>query len=251
VCGGWRWSRHPELAFVSSDDLYINDRYIGFPFATPFIAHALIGEDPKTYPAISAAHAGEVSYIAAHTPYAMMFPHVACNLRAHLPHVKLLFILRDPVDALYASYQDSHLPESVSFEEVVTKLTAERDKYWMPDLRRKWSALLTDPDSTALRLERGFYYEQLMNYRNLFPSSQLQVFRYEDFLSRRSDILRQTLGFLGLDLDFEWDETDVQPDPAPIDPTLARATRERLKALYTRTNNKLFELLGWSGEAWP
>jgi hypothetical protein len=243
-------AEHPEIEFIRDKSLSVDGVYTGYPFATPFFSRSEIGEDPETYRAISAKHAHKVPYIATRWPYFMLFSHVACNLRLHLPAARMVFILRNPVDAVCSAFWHGNMHKRMSFDDFIEGALAEIEDPQPFKNDGEWQGLLEPPRSGAARLERGFYYEQLVNYFNLFPRNQIFVLRFEEFVGDMDGALTETLGYLGLDTNFKFRNVGRKRNANPSYPPMSRASRDRLASLYSRSNSKLFDLLGWSGEPW-
>jgi len=117
--------------------------------------------------------------IEASTGYLLYSKEVAARIQAMLPNVKLLFILRDPVDRLY-SYYNFHVGQltkdfdtDISFEEYV-------DRCMLYSSRRQEPAKLMMDERHLKALEIGRYAEYLKEYYRIFPREQIKVMLYED-----------------------------------------------------------------------
>lgn len=123
---------------------------------------------------------GSVSY--------MFYPNVAAKIRAAIPDVRLIFVLRDPIErALSHFLMDRRLGYvSKSFDEIILDG-------------------LSDPTPGLFYqqyVSLGLYYEQLMRYFDLFPREQIRVFLYDDFRAMPTEALAASFRFLGVDDDF-------------------------------------------------
>jgi hypothetical protein len=174
------------------------------------------------------------------TPYYIFHPEVPARVAATLPDVKLIAVLRNPVERAYSHYQHRRRAgrEELSFEEA---LAAE-------EKRLAGSHELIETDRRYRRhhfqhayFRRGLYAEQLERWLACFPKEQLLVLRSEDFFAEPETILGEAFEFIGV---HPW-----QPDKrlhrnnasyAPIDP----ATRAELEARYAEPNARLAQLLG-------
>ncbi len=125
----------------------------------------------------AAAVVGECS------PEYMRSPHACARVRATLPDVKLLAILRNPVDRAYSDYQ-AFVRDSVEqepFEQAV---------------RRSYG---TQPGHQYVAT--GFYGRQLEPYYAAFPSAQIKVLLTEDLQRRGREVLGEVTAWLGVDDD--------------------------------------------------
>jgi hypothetical protein len=135
------------------------------------------------------------------TTYYLAHPAVPARVRALLPDVRLIAILRDPVDRAYSHYQLSVREgrEPLSFEEA---LAAEPDR-----LAGEHERLIAEPSyrGDAHRFfsyrSRGRYIDQLERWWAEFPREQLLVLRSEDMFEDPRIVYDQLVTFLGLDPD--------------------------------------------------
>ena len=110
----------------------------------------------------------------------------------YIPSVKLIAILRNPIDRAYSHFQhfrrDRHEPLA-SFSEAID---AEPER-----MKQNWfmSYFYTDA---------GFYSKQLKNYLNLFPRSQLKIFLYED-LQDTQQLVKEIFDYIGVNPDISLD----------------------------------------------
>lgn len=113
------------------------------------------------------------------------------------PGVKLIVMLRNPVDRAYSHYQHRFARgrEALTFEEVVR---ADKET-----LRNGWDHIPTDDykrlgHSHYSYLPRGVYVDQIRNWMTVFPKEQFLIIRAEDFFSDTQIIFNEVLAFLGL-----------------------------------------------------
>lgn len=181
------------------------------------------------------------------SPYYMFHPHAPVRIKEALPDVKLIAMLRNPVERAYSQYQHEvrkgreTLP---SFEEAVDRepdrLRGERERmladerYNSPEHRRH------------AYVARGVYVDQLVRLRELFAPEQLLVIKSEDYFASPDATVRRVVAFLGLPA---WEpRTFARKNVgayAPIDKRL----RQRLAAYFAPHNARLYDFLevdfGW------
>ena len=112
------------------------------------------------------------------TPDYMYYPHVAAELHALNPDLRIVFMLRNPVDRAYSAY-------------------------WM---RRRHDAGLADfaalADPASGYVARGFYARQIAPYMERFPREQLRIYIYEEAVRDPELFVADLYGFLGVDAGF-------------------------------------------------
>jgi Sulfotransferase domain len=182
------------------------------------------------------------------TPYYLFHPAVPERVAATIPEVRLIALLRDPVERAYSHYRlmcrQGH--ETLSFGDA---LEAEGERLAGTEER-----LLSDPRFRSRHhrwhsyVARGLYADQLERWLAYFPREQLLVLRTEDFLARPAEIYADVLQFLGLrERPLGKVRYRNRADPASIDPAL----RARLERRFAEPNARLARLLGrdlgWEG----
>lgn len=109
-----------------------------------------------------------------------------------LPNVKLIFVLRNPVDRAYSHYWHNVRSgqETLSFEKALEK---EEERIKDPKLKKVYSYK-----------DRGKYILQVKRYAKYFPKSNMLFLLAEDLKDDRKETLKKTLNFLNVDSDFEF-----------------------------------------------
>ena len=143
-----------------------------------------------------AAGASPVAFEA--TPYYMFHPLAAERIARDLPGVKLLVLLRDPVERAYSSHANQvglgNEPEP--FERALELEDARLDG--------EAERMIADPTyvSRAHWLHayrtRGHYIEQLQNMERLFGRDRIHVIDSGDFFTSPEAVYDEVLRFLGL-----------------------------------------------------
>lgn len=174
------------------------------------------------------------------TPYYLFHPAVPERVAVTLPNVRLIAILRNPVDRAYSHYRKMrrHGKEQLSFEDA---LDAEERR-----IAGEQQRLLSDPDYRSRELHRhayvarGLYADQLERWLAHFPRDELLVLRAEDFFTRPQEVYARTLAFIGVD---PFDPGDFHArNPAPSR-SLRPALRARLEERFAEPNERLARLL--------
>lgn len=113
------------------------------------------------------------------------------------PSVKLIVMLRNPVDRAYSHYQHrfSRGREARTFEEVVK---TDKEK-----LKNGWEKLATGDYKSLGHLHysylpRGIYVDQIKSWMTVFPKEQFLFIRAEDFFSDSQKHFNEVLAFFDL-----------------------------------------------------
>ncbi len=175
------------------------------------------------------------------SPYYIFHPLVPRRVAETLPGVKLLLMLRDPVERSYSHYQHESARgfEQLSFEGAIDR---EQER-----LEGEREQMIADPRYNSFEyqhhsyLARGRYIEQILTWREHFPSEQLLILKMEGFFSDPEKGFARVIEFLGLP---SW-------RPAAFDRYNARRytqmdpdTRRRLVEHFAEPNRELERYLG-------
>ncbi len=197
-------------------------------------------------PWISHPLAGEAS------PYYLFHPLAAERLAGQVPDVRLLVVLRDPVERAYSHYKERvrNGGETLTFEAAIE---AEPDR-----IRGEAERIVAEPGYLSYEhenhsyLAQGRYLEMLPRWFDLFGRDRFFIAASEDFYADPQRLANQAWSFLGLPPARLTSRKRFNYHPAP---DLAEATRRRLTAEYTEHNLGLERLLGrelpWSHRVGP
>ena len=132
------------------------------------------------------------------SPYYMFHPLAADRIARDLPEVRLIVLLRDPVERAISAYTHEKARgfETETFERALElepeRIAGERDR------------MLTDPGYDSFHLQhnayltRGQYIEQLERLEHLFGRDRIHVVDSHDFFERPAPTYADVLQFLGL-----------------------------------------------------
>ena len=122
------------------------------------------------------------------TPSYMYFEEVPRRIRRILPNVRLIFILRNPVDRAYSHYwHEVKLGyEHLSFEDAIRM-----------EKKRLFSGGTFEKIHYSY-IDRGKYAIQLRRFMKYFPKNQLLILLFDDLKGRPLYILKQLYAFLGI-----------------------------------------------------
>lgn len=176
------------------------------------------------------------------SPLYAFHPKVPERIKKLVPNVKLIVILRNPVDRCYSLYhQYIRLGYDMgSFEEVVKKDKEQLDFTIRKFLNDEVRAYNVRQDLFPL-VSMGVYEEHLKNWLKIFSKEQFLFVKSEDLETNTQKTLDKIFEFLQVpEFRFEsFEKQNVGEYKA-----MNQKTREALEEFYRPHNKKLEELLG-------
>lgn len=108
----------------------------------------------------------------------MYYPYVAQDLYDYNPELKIIFMLRNPVDRAYSAYWMGrrHRMDMQPFEELLESATGY--------------------------IERGYYYRQVKPYVDLFGKDKVKIYIYEEINQDKEAFISDLFCFLDVDSSF-------------------------------------------------
>jgi hypothetical protein len=175
------------------------------------------------------------------SPYYLAHPHAPYRIAETLPDVKLIALLRDPVERAYSHYQHEVARgfEDLSFDEALEQEPRR--------LAGEVERMRSDPSYNSFAfqhhsyLSRGLYAEQLEVWYGLFPKEQILVLRSEDLFSDPERIYRDVLRFLGVP-PFSLRQYEVFNPRRYTE--MGPGARQRLVEYFAEPNERLYDLVG-------
>jgi hypothetical protein len=176
------------------------------------------------------------------SPYYLFHPEVPYRLAQHLPTVKLIVMLRDPIERTYSQWQHELSRGFEHLDRFEDALDAEDGR-----LAGEVKRMNADPDYASFShqhhsyVARSQYADQVEVYRSLFPAAQIHVMKAEDFFSDPGVEYARVLEFLGLPAH---DLGDYKKHNGYKRTAMDPTTRERLVAHFADSNRRIVEMLG-------
>lgn len=194
-----------------------------------------VGGHYLVQPGIRPAITGEAS------PYYLFHPLAAERLARDLPSVRIIVLLRDPVERAYSHFKERthHGGETLSFEEA---LDAEEER-----LRGEAERIVAEPGYRSAEhenhsyLAQGRYLDMLPRWLALFPRDQFHIMASEDFYAEPERHVNDVWKFLGAAPGKLRSRIRHNYLPAP---DIRPQTRQRLQEMLEEHNRGLEELLG-------
>lgn len=127
------------------------------------------------------------------SPYYLVHPEVPERVRISCPDVKLIALLRNPVDRAYSHYQIAVRKQKDELE-FLDALAAEEERLSGPT---PW---IYKPKSfrTYTYITRGLYAQQLTRWLRYFPKEQFCVIKSEDLFNTTEEIVARISEFIGI-----------------------------------------------------
>lgn len=198
----------------------------------PTRAHASLVERRHGSPLV----VGEAS------PYYMFHPLSVERIARDLPDVKLIALLRDPVERAISHHKhetrrgNESLDLSDALEAEEQRLAGEIERVVREDPHYNSHAL-----QTFSYVGRGMYAAQLRRMMETFDPSRVLVLRSEAFFEDPETAYLQALEFLGVPA---WTPDSFPRANATRDSSVAPEVKQRLIDRFAGPNRELFDLIG-------
>jgi len=123
------------------------------------------------------------------SPWYIYLENAPRQIQAYIPKVKLIAILRNPVDRAYSNFlqQANNREPFTDFSQALQEENKRIRNNWRPHWHYK---------------QLGFYHVQLSRYFKVFDRSQIKVYLYRDFCNNSVGVLRDIFQFLDVDDSF-------------------------------------------------
>ena len=177
------------------------------------------------------------------SPYYLFHPLVPERVKNTLPDVKIIILLRNPVDRAYSHHQhETRLGfEKLSFEEAIEKeterLLGEKEKIISNEKYYSYN------HNHYSYLSRGIYIDQINEWMKYFSREQMLIINSEDFFSDPKKTVNLVFDFLGIKkYDINNVEIHNRGNYSPIKPEI----KDKLDKYFEKSNKKLYEFIGKS-----
>ncbi len=175
------------------------------------------------------------------SPYYLFHPLAAERVANIIPKVKLIIILRNPIERAYSQYHHEvrNNNEPLSFEEAIKneekRLEGKKEKI----LKEKNYNSINFP--TYSYLLRGIYIDQIHEWIKYFPRHQFLILRTEDFDKDAQSVVNKVFQFLGLS---SYNKKNFVRHNVGKYSQINSQTREFLKDYFKPYNEQLNKFIG-------
>jgi hypothetical protein len=183
--------------------------------------------------------------------YYMFHPLSPGRIAATLPDVRIILLLRNPVNRAFSHYQLKlrRRQETLSFEQAIDaeagRLAGEHEK------------LLANPGYYSEAhdrysyLARGIYVDQIRRWQHHIPANRLLILESGEFFRNTSAVFARVLDFLGLR---RWEPVEYgNRFPGNYREKMSETTRRKLADYFAPHNERLYTHLGvrfdWEAES--
>jgi hypothetical protein len=179
------------------------------------------------------------------SPYYLFHPYTPSRVAQHLPGVKLIALLRNPVERAFSHYcwEVSWGNEHLSFEDAVDQ-EEMRTQVGVHKLENS----ISFNHLHFSYISRGKYAEQLARWFEYFPQEQFLIIKSEDMYNNPTTIFKQALDFLHTPVRDADRQTSnfKQYNRQKISPhkNMTSEMRQRLVEIFKPENERLYNLLG-------
>ena len=169
-------SKHPHITMGDQQEMHFFDN------DALFVSEPDYEELHKRYPLLGPSMiAGDC------TPSYLYYEPAAERIYKYNPKIKLLILLRNPVDRAFAHWN-------------MQRFRGREPLDFFNAVREEQTRIAGAPPSEARRfayVDRGFYGRQLARLFIFFPRDQLEVLKFEDFQKKQAEALANIFSFLG------------------------------------------------------
>jgi hypothetical protein len=173
------------------------------------------------------------------TPYYIFHPLAPKRIHDLVPNVKLIVLLRNPVERAFSHYKLSVRTgnETLSFDDAIKAENTRLKNSKKEIMEGKYSS----SHQQQSYLSRGIYIKQIKRYYELFPKDNILVLKSEDFFEFPNQTYMQVIKFLGL--------KNIEMPDFPVynyggEEKIDKDLRKKLVAYFMPHNKKLYDFLG-------
>lgn len=218
-------SQHPQLNLPSLKEIhfYTKNYHRGLEFYKTYFPYKQKGK-----------LSGEA------TPYYLFHPQVPERLFKHFPNIKLIVMLRNPVDRAFSHY---NMEKKLSNEYRTFKTAIDDELYEFENISKKIlkSNTYTTEHAHHSYLSRGLYKEQIDRWLTYFDKNQMLFIKSEDFFENPKNELDRVFNFLKLD---NTKIDDLKPKLQGNYKNLDESFYNQLAQFFKNKNQRMSDIIG-------
>ena len=172
------------------------------------------------------------------TPSYIYYEPAAERIWKYNPQIKLLMILRNPVERAFAHWN-------------MQRFRGREPLDFFDAVREEQSRISGAPPTEARRfayVDRGFYGQQLERFFKFFPREQMKIVKFEEFKNNQRETLASIFSFLGRK-PMRWVRSKDR-NIVPYQRAMNWEERIFLYNLFAEDIAKVEQMLGWDCSDW-
>lgn len=178
------------------------------------------------------------------SPYYLYHPHTARRIHEVIPEVKIVILLRDPVERAISHYWDmvniglEDLPMKQAFKKENERIKNEKEKI------RHNSQYKSFNHQMYSYLDRGKYLEQVERYIKYFGNDNIKLLKSKQLFEDTQKTFRRVTRFLGISR-YDLESPEIKNESVYYKET-PRCVKDMLEEYYRDQKNKIESGLGIS-----
>ncbi len=220
-------SKHPKITMGDQQEIHFFDN------DALFVSRVDYEQLHKHYPALAPSTiAGDC------TPSYIYHEPAAERIWKYNPKIKLLVLLRNPVDRAFAHWN-------------MQRFRGREPLDFFDAVREEKTRIAGAPPAEARRfayVDRGFYGKQLQRLFKFFPREQIKAVKFEEFRDKQRETLTSTFSFL--DLKPLRSVRSKDRNVVPYKRAMNWEEKVFLYNLFAEDIGKVEQLLGWDCSDW-
>ena len=226
-------AQHPQVAPSFAKEVHYFDANFskGLDWYTAFFPSVQESESDSMTRSIT----GEAS------PCYLFHPDVARRVSITIPQVKIILMLRNPIDRAYSHY---HHEVRLGYETIPFETAIDREFERIEGEKAKILGNNHYYSNSYMHysyLSRGIYIDQVKCWYERFPHEQILLLKSEDFFSSTAHVMSEVYKFLGVT---DVETNSLQRHKSFPYPKMEQSLRQRLARYFEPYNQELYDYLG-------
>ena len=162
------------------------------------------------------------------------------NIKKIKPDIKIIVMLRNPIDRAYSQYNITvkEKTEKLDFEQAIIE---EMNRLNMGISEEFRDGLLEFPKENRHYIKKSLYALQLKSWFDIFPKENILVLSTEEFRENEENVYRKIFEFLDIpEIQIKDRDHMEKGEYSPMN----EKTRQKLREFFKKHNMELFKLIG-------
>jgi len=171
-------NQHPDVFIPELSEPYY---YCRFDVPENFNRKSMITDEKKYFDLFKKGKNHKA--IGEATPNYLQCPHSASEIKKDFPESKIIISIRNPINRAHSGYF------SYQFMELDKRTFSEKIDLYEDQYNRKEFSIFNF-------IEEGFFSKHIKNYQKLFPSKQIKIIFFEEYIKNITEHIDSILNFL-------------------------------------------------------